>query len=44
MAYFGRGSIPYAELMEMTPFEKDLVNEFQTEHIKNELKKPNPIY
>lgn len=44
LVYFSRGAITYSEILEMTPFEKDILNEFETDHIKQELKKMYPNY
>ena len=42
LAYFSRGSIPYNDMLNLTPFEREIVNDFQEKHIKNELKKQYP--
>lgn len=44
LSYFSRGSITYECAMEMTPFERDIVLEFQKKHIEQQVKLPHPVY
>jgi hypothetical protein len=44
LVYFMRGAIQYDTFLEMTPFERKLVNEFLKRRMEIEGKRQNPIY
>lgn len=44
LVYFYRGSIQYADAMWMSAYERNGARDFLDEHLKKELKKPNPNY
>lgn len=44
MSYYSRGATPYADMLELTPYERNIINEFQTEHIKRELESGSNNY
>jgi hypothetical protein len=44
LSYFSRGATSYTDMLELTPYERDLINEFQTEHVKRELESGNNNY
>ena len=44
LVYFMRGSIQYEEMMHRTPGERELMSDFISERIKQEIRNPNPNY
>lgn len=44
LVYFMRGSVSYSEMMNMSPFERQLINEFIETRLETESKKVYPIY
>lgn len=45
LAYFARGSVDYEYIKtQMIPFERQLLGDFITSRITEEVKKSNPVY
>jgi hypothetical protein len=44
LVYFMRGSIQYDDMMFRTPGERDMIGEFVSSRLKDESKRPYPVY
>lgn len=44
LVYFMRGSVLYTEMMSMSPFERQLINDFISDRLEVEGKKMYPVY
>ncbi len=44
IAYFSRGSIPYNEVLRMSPLERDIAIDFINKRLESQAKSPFPVY
>jgi hypothetical protein len=44
LMYFMRGALSKEEMMDLVPFEKEIISEFINERLEIEAKKRHPIY
>jgi hypothetical protein len=44
VAYFSRGSIPYNDVLRMSPLERDLAIDFINKRLESQAKSPFPVY
>jgi len=44
LSYFMRGGLQYHDAYDLTPVERDIMNDFVSDRIEQELKSPHPNY